>query len=285
MGIIAAFFATAFSSTKDLLSKKISFSVDGTSSAFASFAFALPFYLLLLIGLVVFAPGQLAITGPFFFYVILRCSSDVLAETCKMHSFTHGDISLLGNFLSLSPLFLLLTSPIITGDAITKGELVGILLIVLGSIILVYKPKKNLAGVPVKGIILAILASFFLSLNTVFDRLASQQSSPIVAGAAMTVIAALVLLPFMLLKKQGIKNLTTHKKPFLLRGLAETAFMIAKLFALQTLTAPMVMGVIQSSVLISVIGGGVLFKEKDMGRKFLASAIVFVGLLVILLPL
>jgi len=43
MGIIAVFLSTIFSTTKDVLSKKLSVQIDGMASTFASFGFALPF--------------------------------------------------------------------------------------------------------------------------------------------------------------------------------------------------------------------------------------------------
>ena len=45
MGFLACVFAALFASSKDLYSKKISLRVSGLHSAFASFIFALPFYL------------------------------------------------------------------------------------------------------------------------------------------------------------------------------------------------------------------------------------------------
>ena len=48
MGILAALASAVFSTCKDIVSKKLTLHIDGTASTFASFAFALPFYLVVL---------------------------------------------------------------------------------------------------------------------------------------------------------------------------------------------------------------------------------------------
>ena len=48
MEFFAALLSAVFSSSKDLLSKRLAFRLDGTVSAFASFWFALPFYVVVL---------------------------------------------------------------------------------------------------------------------------------------------------------------------------------------------------------------------------------------------
>ncbi|MCB0360421.1 MAG: hypothetical protein KDD44_12320, partial [Bdellovibrionales bacterium] len=49
MGLLVAFLSALFMSFKDMLSKRLSFDVDGSVSAFASFLYALPFYALVLV--------------------------------------------------------------------------------------------------------------------------------------------------------------------------------------------------------------------------------------------
>jgi ABC-type dipeptide/oligopeptide/nickel transport system permease subunit len=64
-GLIAALLSAVFASSKDIVSKKVSSNVDGTISAFASFAYALPYYAVVLAAVAYFAPSQLAVSGIF----------------------------------------------------------------------------------------------------------------------------------------------------------------------------------------------------------------------------
>src|SRR5260370_9999411 len=112
MGFVAALLSAGFSSAKDLLSKRLAFRLDGTVSTFASFGFALPFYVLLLAVLYLVGVECFEWSSLFLLLVLLRSVTDTVAEWLMMHAFAHGDISLVASFFSLSPLVLIFTSPL-----------------------------------------------------------------------------------------------------------------------------------------------------------------------------
>src|SRR5205809_7287613 len=70
MGLLAALLSAVFASAKDLVSKKLASGLDGTASTFASFAFALPFYAVLLI--VLWLLGQETFTCYLAFLGLVR---------------------------------------------------------------------------------------------------------------------------------------------------------------------------------------------------------------------
>jgi len=281
MGLIAALLGAMFSASKDLVSKKISYSADGTVSAFASFLFSLPYYLLLLLGLYVLGYENFAMSGTFLLLVLLRSLTDAIAEGFKMHAFSQGDISVVSCFLSLSPLFLLIFSPLITGDVITAYGVMAVLLVVAGSLVLVYQPAGGGSKVTRKGVLFGAAASLFFSLNSCFDRLAVQIASPVFSGFAMTLLAALLLMPLVVFRKERVQELTLHAKPFWLRGFFEIAYMVSKLTALQYLQAPHVVGIGKLALLLSIVGGRVFFKEAQFVRRMAAGLLILAGVLVI----
>jgi drug/metabolite transporter (DMT)-like permease len=276
MGLLAALSSAVFASAKDLVSKKLASGLDGTASTFASFAFALPFYAVLLI--VLWLLGQETFTWSLAFLglVLLRSVTDTFAEWMKMHAFGHGDISMVATFLSISPLFLLVTSPLITGDKLSLTGTLGVILVVGGSLAVVYRPSAGWAGHK-KGILLAVGASLFFSLNSCFDRLAVLEGTPVFAGFTMTLLSALFLLPFTLVKKERREGLRVYWAGLLVRGILEVAFMVSKLYALQYRSAPDVAGIQRVSLVLSIIGGRVLFQEEDFGRRLAAGVFILAG--------
>src|SRR5690242_5676726 len=128
MGLFAALLSSVFSSSKDLMSKRLAFRLDGTISTFASFAFALPYYLVLLAVLALLGRETVTFSLAFLMLVLLRSITDTLAEWLKMHAFGHGDLSVVVLVMSLSPVLLLITSPLITGDRLTLVEVVAVVL-------------------------------------------------------------------------------------------------------------------------------------------------------------
>lgn len=287
MGIIAALISALFSTSKDLVSKRLSFSVDGTTSTFASFAFALPFYILLIVALYLAGLENFEIGVGFVLLVLIRSITDAAAEWLKMTALGLGEISLVVCFFSLSPVFLAVASPLITGDQLSVLGIVGLILIAAGSIVVIFRPRSSIEATLAadkarnRAILLATLASVFFALNTCFDRLAVQQASAALSGFAMTGFSAILFLPAIISSPTRISGLVDSAKPFLIRGGLEVGFMVLKLLALQYLTAPEVVGIQRLSMVASVIGGAVFFGERGVAQKLLGALVIAVGSLMV----
>jgi drug/metabolite transporter (DMT)-like permease len=281
MGLFASLLSAVFSSSKDLLSKRLAFRLDGTTSTFASFGYALPYYAVLMLVLFLMGKEVFTLTPAFLLLVLLRSVTDTFAEGMKMHAFAHGDISVVATFFSISPLFLLITSPLITGDRLSLPGAAAVLLVVGGSLAMVYRPSSAHWAGQGRAIALAAGASLFFSLNSCFDRLAVQEGTPVFAGFSMTLLSALFLLPWVLGRKGSLQSLREHRAGLLLRGLLEVAFMVAKLYALQFLQAPYVVGIQRLSLLLSILGGRLFFREPDFGRRLAAGVLILAGVFLI----
>ena len=278
IGYFAAFLSAVFASSKDLVSKKLSFSVDGTTSGFASFLFAIPYYLICMAALSIVGMKWWLYSGNFVEFVVLRSVTDTVAEITKMYAFMFADISLLACVYAVYPLALLILSPVLTGDPLKIQHVFAIGCIVIGSLIITVRPDTHVLKAQKKGIIFGLISGVFFALNTCFDRLAAQQSSPVFSGFAMTALSMLFILPFMFKKQRGTQ-LVRHSKGFLLRGFFEAAFMICRLWALQFFSGPFVVVFQKLSFVFSIIGGRIAFKEQDFGRRFFAGLVVLFGVL------
>jgi drug/metabolite transporter (DMT)-like permease len=281
MGLFAALLSTLFSSAKDLVSKRLAFRLDGTASTFASFAFALPFYLLLLTILYLLGLETFEHSLPFLMLVLLRSLTDTFAEWMKMYAFAHGDISVVSTFISLAPLFLLFTSPLITHDALELSDVVAVVLVVLGSLLMLYRPSKSSWAGQQRGILLACGAALFFSLNSCFDRLAVKIGTPVFSGFTMTLLSALFLSPFVLFHRVRRASLRTHWTGLSIRGALEIGFMVCKLYALRFLSATDVAAVGRLSLLLSILGGRMFFKEQDFKRRLAAGVLILGGVFVV----
>jgi transporter family protein len=281
MGFTAALLSTVFASSKDLLSKRLAFRLDGTVSTFASFLFALPFYVLVLSVLYLLGIETFEWSRPFLLLVLLRSLTDTFAEWMKMYAFAYGDISVVATFFSLSPLFLLIVSPLITGDHVVPSDVLAVLLVVGGSLLVVYQPSQSGWAEQKKGILLAIGAALFFSLNSCFDRLAVQKGTPVSSGFTMTLLSALFLAPLVLFRRERLQALRVHRTGLFLRGGLEIAFMVCKLYALQFLAAPDVVAVQRLSLVLSIIGGRIFFKEPNFKRRLAAGLLIVGGVFVV----
>ena len=279
---LATIIASLFASAKDICSKSLSAKISPDTSAFFSLALALPFYLCVLIYLATCGVHVFALGLTFFFYVLLRALSDTAAEWCKMKSFAHGDISLVTGYMSLSPIFLLIISPIITGDIPSLYGIVGVLITTFGIFILTGVSLQLVEAR--KGIFFAILTAIFFSINNCFDRLATQLANPFVSGFWMTLVAALMLLPLYIKdQKRSKKTSPLPWKLLLTRGVCETLFMSSKLWALQYLQAPYVASILKLSLILTIFSGGFLFKEKDFQRRAIGGIFIITGSIIVII--
>ena len=286
--MFAALGSAVFATSKDLVSKRVASQVDSTVSTCASFLYALPFYLAMLMLEWCVGRPQFALSLSFWLLVLSRSITDAFAEWFKMRSLSYGDISLVACFFSLSPVFLLVTSPLITGDALSLTEIGSVALIVAAGILLVYKPARAGGSESrkadrdvLKAIVLAICASVFFSLNSCFDRLAVQQASPVWSGFTMTAAAGLIFLPRVLSVAAFRHDLTLNWRLFLLRGIFEFIFMTLKLIALQFISAPYAVTLMRASILFTILGGGVILHEGDLKRRLFAGGLTLLSVAVV----
>jgi drug/metabolite transporter (DMT)-like permease len=157
----------------------------------------------------------------------------------------------------------------------------AVVLVVAGSLAMVYNPYAAHWAGQRKGILLAAGASLFFSLNSCFDRLAVQKGTPVFSGFSMTFLSALFLLPLIIGRKDRLDALREHRAGLWLRGLLEIAFMVCKLYALQFLQAPYVVGIQRLSLLLSIIAGRVFFQEPDFARRLAAGVLILAGVALI----
>lgn len=283
MGILAALLSALLSATKDIVSKKLSGKVDGTVSTFASFLFAIPYYLIVIAVFWMLGWEDFHVAGGFFFWIVLRSLSDAFAEWFKMHAFEHGDLSVVSALFSLYPIILLLTSPLITGDKLSVGGALSVVVTIIGTIIILYHPRDSERRIDPRAVFFALAAAVCFSLNSCFDRLAVQTASPLMSGFVMTLLAGLFILPIMLRKPARFAQLCEFQGPFLQRGFFEISFMVIKLYALTVLPAPYVVGIQRISVLLNVISGKVLFKEERFVQRMIGACLVVAGVVSIVL--
>lgn len=279
MGVIAALIGAVTSTAKDLVSKLLADRVEPDLSTFASFLFALPFYAAIFAGLAFYGTEQAACSSTFLVLVLMRGISDVIAEGCKMRALERGDVSLVSGLLSLSPLILIGLSPIVTGDPVSHKEGVGILLLVIGSLILVKRDKVTGRVYQRSAIMYALAGSVAFAMNSALDKLAVGHAGPITSAFSVTACAAILTVPALFRVPRATLQLGIHHRSFLARGFFETVFMVAKMAALVTLPAHIVVGLIRISLLLTVIFGGAFFKEGDRVRRIVGAVVMYVGLM------
>ncbi|HOW60347.1 MAG TPA: DMT family transporter [Candidatus Moranbacteria bacterium] len=227
--------------------------------------------------------------GPAFIKaVIVSGLINVFTTFLSLKALKEGELSLVSPILVLSPVFLLITSPLINNQFPTILGTVGILFSMGGIYQMKIKEKKLGWIEPIKaiwrskGVKSALIVAFLWSISANYDSVGTINSSPFFFILVVNFFIFACFLPFALIKKDFF---TSIKKNF--KGLAAlSVFMTSEVgfqfAAFELAIVPYVISIKRTSALFSVFWGKQIFKEESEFKDRLSGAIlVVIGLVLI----
>ncbi|MBS3097107.1 DMT family transporter [Candidatus Woesearchaeota archaeon] len=276
---------SAFSwATTDALTKKI-YKVDDYIVILARFLYATPFVLLLLF----FVPIP-KLDSAFWFVLSLAIPIEVLAWVLYIKSIRNSPLSLVVPFLTLTPLFLVLTSFVILKELPTLIGFSGIFLIVVGAYTLNLKEYKKGILEPFKSIFkekgcaYMVIVAFLFSITSVLGKILVQKSSPLFVSAIYLPIVSMPLIVLAFFKSRGkLTKLKSNFKNFFFIGLFFALMSIFHLLAIQLVIVPYMSSIKRTSSIFSVLYGYFIFKEKNIKERLVGTFIMVIGAVLIIL--
>lgn len=228
--------------------------------------------------------------GPNFWWSAISAS---ITGTIGMLLYTKGikssDLSITVPMIAFTPLFLLVTSPIILGEFPSHLGLVGVILIVLGSYILNIKEKSKGYLAPMKALLkekgprYALIAAFIWGIGTNFDKIGIQNSSVMFYLFSTSIIGAVIIVILMKNRVNSIQKISKNTKkivPVFAFGTLSTTF---HMMALKLAIVPYVISVKRTGIIFTVLIGYFFFKEKGIRERLTGTIIMFIGILLIVL--
>ncbi len=283
--LILSLLSAFFESIKDFFSKKSLKNIDvyTVSLSFWLFSFPIFFIALLITGIPEIKPGfwpVLAIIG------IIGPISHVL----YMKAIESSELSIVLPVIAFTPLFLLVSSPIIVGEFPNLLGLAGVLLIVLGSYVLNIKEKSKEYLKPFKMLLtekgprLMLIVALIWALGANFDKIAIKNSSPTFYVLSIDVIFIIVLSILTLLKsKNSLSLVYTDLKKLVPIGFFGGFGLITQMMAINMAYVSYVISIKRLSIIFGVLIGYFVFKEKNIKERLLGSIIMILGTLLIAL--
>ncbi|MBR9683480.1 EamA family transporter [Candidatus Woesearchaeota archaeon] len=285
LGIILAILTAFFASIKDVFSKKGLKNIDEYTVSFSVMFFALPFVVPLL-----FFTGIPVVGDSFWEALFLGGTLNILAIVLYMKAIKSSDLSITIPMIAFTPLFLLLTSPLMVGEFPNAVGLIGVLIIVLGSYVLNIKKRKDGFLAPFKSLLkekgprLMLMVAFIWSITSNFDKIGVQNSSPIFWIVLKGLFTSLVLFFLVLYKsKRRSKQILTDWKVLVPIGLFSGISLIFQMTAINLTLVAYVISIKRVSVVLSVFWGYFIFKEKGIKERLLGSVIMVLGVILIVL--
>lgn len=230
-------------------------------------------------------------TGPGFWWLVaLSGSFGSLNLLLYSTAVKASDLSLTLPMLALSPLFLLITSPLMIGEFPDAGGLFGIVLIVAGSYALNLRRRADGVLAPFRALLdhrgprIMLVVAFLWSLFANIDRMGLNVSTPIpwifCAFAATTAF----LTPLVLVRsKAPLGQVRRHPREIFAAGLCESISLSLQMVALTMAMVPYVIAVKRLSAVFGVLIGTLLFRESGLAERLFGTALMVAGVFFIAL--
>lgn len=216
-------------------------------------------------------------------------SLNAIATVLSIKAVKHSDLSLVSPIAALSPLFLLIASPIMLGEFPTPIGLAGVLFIIVGSYVLNIKERKNGFSAPFKALYedkgprLMFVVAFIWSITSNIDKIGVQNSSSIFWVIAINAFIAVIMLPIMLYKPGSFRGVAGNLKVLIPMSLFSVLSLIFQMIAISLTLVTYVISIKRTSAIMGVVFGKIIFKEKGIREKLLGAFIIIAGVILITL--
>ncbi|MEO0934562.1 MAG: EamA family transporter, partial [Cyanobacteria bacterium J06641_2] len=201
-----------------------------------------------------------------------------------------SDLSIVAPITTLSPIFLLITSPLLVGEFPNFIGILGIFIIVVGAYVLKFQDKTSGYLAPFKSLFketgsrLMFGVVLVWSITANVDKIGVQNSSPILWTITAHLSVAVFILPIVFWKsKINIQNIKSNFRNLILIGFINTLAILCQMSALQLALVSFVIAVKRTSALFNVLWGWLIFKEQGIKERVTGSIIMILGVVVITL--
>lgn len=255
------------------------------TAAWAIRIFALPFIAVLLF----FTPP--VTLGPSFWPALIAGGGlNLVTAIMYMKAIQASDLSVTVPMVTFSPLFLLLTSPLILGEFPSSRGVLGVILIVTGSYLLQIKERKKGILAPFKALVsekgprLMLVVAFIWSITANIDKVGIINSSIVHWAVSVHLFTIITMLPLILLtSRESFGELKRDWKILTALGLVNALKYISQMAAIQLALVAYVVSIKRTSAIISVFLGALIFKEKGLKERLTGVIIMVLGVLLITL--
>jgi len=275
-------------STGEAFSKFLMRQNDEWTTGCATILVSLPFITSLLIG-----RDGFPLSMDLLLLLCIQIPFEVLAYYLYLKAIRISPLSMSVPYLSFTPVFTILTAGIILGESVSVQGLLGIFMVTVGAYVLNLERAASHPLAPLKAIVKSpgsrymLLVALIWSLTSALGKKGVQLSDPLFFGVFYMIALSLPLTVIAGWRvKRNVANVNLKGRNALwlaLAGLATALAMIAHFHAIQLVPVAYMISVKRTSLIFSVLYGGVIFGERHIRLRLFGTSIMLSGVAVIYL--
>jgi len=269
-------------SGKDVLSKKKLLKFDEYIVAWSLNVFSL----LIVAPLLIFFKIP-SLTFSFWSALFVSGIINIITTILYMKAIKYSDLSITVPLLAFTPLFLLITSPILIKEYPNIIGALGVFLIITGSYLLNVNQLKKGLFEPIKSLLknrgskYMLIIALLWSISSIFDKIAVVNSSPVIYIVITNIFVTLSLTPIVIRRVNSNKHFF-HQLPSLIPiGMLNGVKLVIQMWALTLTLVAYVIAIKRLSGLFGVLMGYFIFKEKRIKERFIGALVMIIGALLI----
>ena len=201
-------------------------------------------------------------------------------------------LSLCIPFLSFTPVFLIPSGFILLGELPSPLKLLGVVLIVVGSLVM----HRRLFAVgwlaPVKAVIrekgsrYMLLVSFLFSITNPLDKKLVVMSDVFTEAVAYGLGLCFSFFILGRLQKADFRAAARHNLAWIsLAGVLDAVSLLFQLASYSYIAVVITVSIKRAGIILSVLAGWMFFRERGITDKVIAASVMFCGVLILYLPL
>jgi drug/metabolite transporter (DMT)-like permease len=219
--------------------------------------------------------------------VLVACSTLLFFRAIQV-----SPISLCMPYISFTPVFLIATGYLMLGELPARVKLIGVVLIFIGSIVMHRQLFSAGWLEPIKaiwrerGCFYMLMVGFINSITNPIDKKLVGMSDAFTQGCSFG-IGMVVFFSVLAVARRAdtLKVIRSVPGWAILAGALEAVALLFQLSSHYYIDVVITISIKRAGIILTVLLGWLIFKERNIGDKLIAASVMLVGVLIIYLPL
>lgn len=284
LGFLLAFGTAISEALKDITSKFNLHHIDEYTAAFSLHLVQSIFLLPL-----VFYIGFEEMSSRFLWALLASSILQLTVILLYFKAIKRSELSVTVPLVTLTPLFMLLTSPIMIGQFPSLLGIIGIVFIVAGTYVSNLSEERENIFAPFVSLVknqgsrYMLLVAFIWSITSNIDKIGVEETSPVFWAFTKDFLILFYLLPILIVKsRKPLSQINKRKWGLLMVGFFKSASVLTQMYAIQFILVAYVISIKRaSSIFIILFAFFYMNEKKNFKNRMIGIITILVGLLII----